>query len=170
MNKKWFTVVLVVAIILIIGVAGMYYFEDHAIIKSERAAVTNLVENLKDVSLSSPEEVLISQMKEAYLPFITKSLMEELERNPSEIVGKITCVTSGDGKLNKAGEIPINLVVKRISKKGGYLIDKLCQGEYVLVGDSGQITPKYISYSHLKPKEIKSAFTAICAAFEEGAL
>ena len=170
MNKKWFTVVLVVAIILIIGVAGTYYFEDHAIIKSERTAVTNLVENLKGVSLSSPEDVLISQMKEAYSPFMTKSLVEEFERNPSEIVGKITCVTSGDGKLNKAGEIPINLVVKRISKKGGYLIDKLCQGEYVSVSDSEQITPKYISYSYLKPKEIKSAFTTICAAFEEGAL
>ncbi len=164
MNKKWFAVVLVVVIILIIGVAGMYYFEDRAIIKNERAALTGFVENLKDVSLSSLKAVLISQMKEAY------SLMEELERNPSEIVGKITCVTSRDGKLNKAGEIPIDRVVKRISKKGGHLIDKLCQWEYVSVGDSGQITPKYISYSYLKPKEIKSAFTTICAAFEEGAL
>ena len=164
MNKKWFAVVLVVVIILIIGVAGMYYFEDRAIIKNERAALTGFVENLKDVSLSSLKAVLISQMKEAY------SLMEELERNPSEIVGKITCVTSRDGKLNKAGEIPIDRVVKRISKKEGYLIDKLCQGECVSVSDSGQITPKCISYSHLKPKEIKSAFTAICAAFEEGAL
>ena len=174
MNKKWFAVVLVVAIILIVDVGGTYYFEDHAIIKSERAAVTNLVEDfaskIKNVSLSSPEDVLISQMKEAYLPFITKSLMGELERNPSEIVGKITCVTSRDGKLNKAGEIPIDLVVKRISKKGGYLIDKLCQWECVSVSDSEQITPKYISYSYLKTKEIKSAFTAIGAAFEEGAL
>ena len=157
MNKKWFAVVLVVAII-----------------KSERAAVTSFVEDfaskINDVSLSSPENVLISQMEEAYSPFMTKSLMEELERNPSEIVGKITCVTSGDGKLNKSGEIPIDLVAKRISKRGGYLIDKLHQGKHVSVGDSGQITPKYTSYSYLKTKEIKSAFTAIGAAFEEGAL
>jgi hypothetical protein len=171
MIKKWFIAVLVVVIILIAGAFGTYYFEDHIITKNERATVTTLVENfaskMKDVSLKNSEDKVISEMKNAYSPFISKTLMEEWERNPSKIIGrpapglwpekieidsikkrskyyidvkgKIIYVTSGNGKLVETGETPVKIVVRRISKKGGYQIDWIEHGKYVSAYNGKQL-------------------------------
>lgn len=55
-----------------------YCFEDQVIIKSEGAAVTSsandFASKMKDVSLRSPKSIVISEIKDAHSPFISKSL------------------------------------------------------------------------------------------------
>jgi len=76
--EKWFVAVLVVVIILIAGVAGAYCFEDQVLARGEGATVTSsandFASKMKDVSLSSPKSIVISEIKDAYSPFISKSL------------------------------------------------------------------------------------------------
>ena len=55
-----------------------YCFEDQVLARGEGATVTSsandFASKMKDVSLSIPKSIVISEIKDAYSPFISKSL------------------------------------------------------------------------------------------------
>ena len=180
--KKVLISILLIFAILVGGVFIWYLGENKIMSKSERAEVTALVENfgskMKDVSLSSPKNIIISEMKSAYSPFISKSLMDSWEQDPSEIIGRLTSspwpekieidsiekldkykidvkgkivyVASGNGKLVETGKTPIELTIRKVPQTKEFQIDRIRYGEYS--------SPYYNKYRKELLHTLKEAF------------
>ena len=180
--KKVLISILLIFAILVGGVFIWYLGENKIMSKSERAEVTALVENfgskMKDVSLSSPKNIIISEMKSAYSPFISKSLMDSWEQDPSEIIGRLTSspwpekieidsiekldkykidvkgkivyVASGNGKLVETDKTPIELTIRKVPQTKEFQIDRIRYGEYS--------SPYYNKYRKELLHTLKEAF------------
>ncbi len=167
MNRKRIAITLTVAIILAAIIFGWHYSENHVITKKEKASVTSLVENFasktKDVSLSSPNDVIVSEIKNAYSPFVSKSLLTDWEQDPSKAIGRLTSspwpekieinsirktnkyeidvkgniiyVASENGELVETGKAPIELVIRKDPQTGELQIDRVRHGEYTSIYD-----------------------------------
>src|SRR5450756_1347367 len=95
MNKKLLISIGIVLLVVVVFVAGFFFWNfvnPKTIKRAEKGEVTALVENfgskLKEVSLSAPGEIVSQEIETIYAPFVSSNLLLDLTNNPARAPGR----------------------------------------------------------------------------------
>ncbi|MHB8107677.1 MAG: hypothetical protein ACYDH4_09680, partial [Candidatus Cryosericum sp.] len=95
MNKRLLVAMGIVLLVVVVFVAGLFFWnfmDPKTITRAEKTEVTALVENfgakLKEVSLSVPDEVASQEIGQAYAPFVSAGFLSALTNDPARAPGR----------------------------------------------------------------------------------
>src|SRR5450756_2540123 len=95
MNKKLLISIGIVLLVVVVFVAGFFFWNfvnPKTIKRAEKGEVTALVENfgskLKDVSLTAPGEIVSQEIEEIYTPFVSSTFLLNLTNDPTRAPGR----------------------------------------------------------------------------------
>ncbi len=132
---------LLLFLIFALTLSSVFFIKDHTVSAGEKEQITEFItgfsQNLKNVYLTSPQDIVKSEIQKSYSRYLDKILLEEWEQNPRKALERITSSPWPD--------------VIKIDK-----IKKTCRNKFLVFGKiiyvtrgSGDFEPSY-----LEPVEI----------------
>ncbi len=126
---------LLLSLIFVLVLSSVFFIQDRTVSINEKEQITefinNFSQNLKNVSLTSPQNVVKSEIQKAYSRYLDKKLLKEWEQNPKKALGRIT-----------SSPWPDTIEIDKIKKVGGSRFLVFGKIIYVTSGN-GDLQPAY---------------------------